>query len=408
MASRLWKFLTIPVQDLVSLDAADNTADAADAVLGLAQVLAEEGPNVQRLAPLVGQLDSLLDALNSPLGKVVEASLPFVSIATGLLRFYREITKTEPTLAQSVALIAQSAYLESFREQVQRLPEKTRVGLVAASQKNLSLTAEMKALGDLEISDKEARLATLHFHESALAKAFNAALRSRLIQLRASEQSAQRFTEQVALNTERYMRTAIAEAGDSVQRVTEWYRVGGDAVFEKYLSIDTYLEEWIAPKPHEPVFAEAFSFKDIYVPLKAQLLTAAGESDRSVPVVLEQWVRRQLNDPEQTDRVLFIQGGPGRGKSVFCRMFADWVRRHEHPRWTPILIRLRDVAVLSRDFEETLAKAVDRDFAKTDPGWLSDRNVNFLFILDGFDELLMQGRTSVGLDEFLTQVERFQ
>lgn len=89
-------------------------------------------------------------------------------------------------------------------------------------------------------------------------------------------------------------------------------------------------------------------------------------------------------------------------------MFADWVRRYEHPRWTPILIRLRDVAVLSRDFEETLAKAVDRDFAKTDLGWLSDRNVNFLFILDGFDELLMEGRTSGGLDNFLDQVGRFQ
>ncbi|MBE9113589.1 pentapeptide repeat-containing protein, partial [Nodosilinea sp. LEGE 07298] len=93
---------------------------------------------------------------------------------------------------------------------------------------------------------------------------------------------------------------------------------------------------------------------------------------------------------------------------VFCRMFADWVHRHEHPRWTPILIRLRDVAVLSNDFEETLAKAIDRDFAKTDSGWLTDRNVNFLFILDGFDELLMEGRTSGGLDRFLDQVGRFQ
>ena len=100
-----------------------------------------------------------------------------------------------------------------------------------------------------------------------------------------------------------------------------------------------------------------------------QLLTAAGEpDDTQEPVVLEQWARQMLNDDAATDRVLFVQGGPGRGKSVFCRMFADWVRRHEHPRWTPILIRLRDVAVLSRDFEETLAKAVDRDFAKTDSG----------------------------------------
>jgi hypothetical protein len=45
-------------------------------------------------------------------------------------------------------------------------------------------------------------------------------------------------------------------------------------------------------------------------------------------------------------------------------MFADWVRQHEHPRWTPILIRLRDIRTMEKDFEETLRKAVDRDFAR--------------------------------------------
>lgn len=89
-------------------------------------------------------------------------------------------------------------------------------------------------------------------------------------------------------------------------------------------------------------------------------------------------------------------------------MFADWVRQHEHPRWTPILIRLRDIRTLEKDFEETLRKAVDRDFARNDSGWLTDRNLRFLFLLDGFDELLMEGRTSGGLEEFLRQVGRFQ
>ncbi len=55
-----------------------------------------------------------------------------------------------------------------------------------------------------------------------------------------------------------------------------------------------------------------------------------------------------------------------------------------------------------------MRKAVDRDFARTDPGWLTDRNIRFLFLLDGFDELLMEGRTSGGLEEFLRQVGRFQ
>ncbi len=71
-------------------------------------------------------------------------------------------------------------------------------------------------------------------------------------------------------------------------------------------------------------------------------------------------------------------------------------------------MQLKTKLVLEKDFEETLKKAVDRDFAKNDPGWLTDRNIRFLFLLDGFDELLMEGRTSGGLEEFLKQVGRFQ
>ena len=140
------------------------------------------------------------------------------------------------------------------------------------------------------------------------------------------------------------------QCNDSVRALVDWYRIGGKTEFEKYLSIDTYLEEVVAPRSHEQVFAEPFAFKDIYVPLKAQPLTSAGEAEpfafkdiyvplkaqpltsagepdeSQEPVVLEQWARQMLNDDAVKDRVLFVQGGPGRGKSVFCRMFADWVR----------------------------------------------------------------------------------
>ncbi|MGB3199305.1 MAG: pentapeptide repeat-containing protein [Nodosilinea sp.] len=379
-------------------------------MLGLAEILAEEGPNVQKLAPLVDQLDSLLDALNSPLGKLVGATLPFVSIGTGLLKFYIETTKQEPTLAQSVAVVSQAAYLESFREVVKKNPKLEQWLLAKDSTPQAKIiTPAVKAVGNFELADKEARFATLYFHQSALAKAFNDALGARLVQLGLTPEQANQIAEAAAKNTNRQMRNAIADAAPSIQRIAEWYRTGGDQVFEKYLSIDSYLEEAIAPCPHQPVFAERFTYNDIYVPLKAQALTSAGETDGTEkPFVLEAWARQFLNDSSKSGQVMFVQGGPGRGKSVFCRMFADWVRRHEHPRWTPILIRLRDVAVLSNDFEETLAKAIDRDFAKTDSGWLTDRNVNFLFILDGFDELLMEGRTSGGLDHFLDQVGRFQ
>jgi hypothetical protein len=83
------------------------------------------------------------------------------------------------------------------------------------------------------------------------------------------------------------------------------------------------------------------------------------------------------------------------------------VRQQLHPIWTPVLIRLRDIPKLQASFRDTLREAVQADFAASDDGWLTDRNTRFLFLLDGFDELVMEGRSS-GLEEFLKQVGQFQ
>ncbi|HEY9834718.1 MAG TPA: pentapeptide repeat-containing protein, partial [Stenomitos sp.] len=58
---------------------------------------------------------------------------------------------------------------------------------------------------------------------------------------------------------------------------------------------------------------------------------------------------------------------------------------------------------------DTLENYLDTvDFVKSDSGWLTDKNTRFLFLLDGFDELLLEGRASGGLQDFLQQVEMFQ
>ena len=89
-------------------------------------------------------------------------------------------------------------------------------------------------------------------------------------------------------------------------------------------------------------------------------------------------------------------------------MFADLVRRELHPIWTPILIRLRDLKNLELNFDRTLEAAIGWDFARSNSGWLTDRNTRFLFILDGFDELLLQGGLNRALQQFLEQVALFQ
>ncbi|MBW4657509.1 MAG: pentapeptide repeat-containing protein [Drouetiella hepatica Uher 2000/2452] len=394
-------------KSLFSTGTVEGSAEIAKATFELADAL--EKPEIRKLAPLIQQGGSLLEVLNSPLAELAESTLPFVKIATGLLKFALKVTKKQPTLAQTIALVSQAAYLESFKVKFLDVPQyRERLKRQGNKPASALTTQELQRLDDLELSDRQAQAALLFFQDSTLAKAYNAILIARLQELGAKPEAAQKLAKQVAQDTNRYMDAALAEMGEDVQRLREWYRGKSREEFEKYLSIDTYLEEQIKPRPSEPVFNESFTFRQIYVPLKAQRLKPDGEPDQTPPIAIEDWARQALNDDRQQDKVLFIQGNPGRGKSVFCRMFADWVRQHEHPRWTPILIRLRDVRSLAKDFEETLRKAVDRDFADNDPGWLTDRNLRFVFLLDGFDELLMEGRTSGGLEDFLRQVGRFQ
>ncbi|MEQ9671371.1 NACHT domain-containing protein [Coleofasciculus sp. G2-EDA-02] len=139
------------------------------------------------------------------------------------------------------------------------------------------------------------------------------------------------------------------------------------------------------------------------------LVDKNGKIDKQAnPVNLEQWAKEQLTNLDKNGQVLFIQAGPGRGKSVFCRIFANWVREHLHPIWTPIMIRLRDIDAFENNIENTLRAAVKADFVKSDDGWLTDRNTRFLFVLDGFDELRIEGRTTGGIEKFLKQVGNYQ
>jgi hypothetical protein len=195
---------------------------------------------------------------------------------------------------------------------------------------------------------------------------------------------------------------------DQVKRLAAVYGEGWFQDQERYASVDRYLEEVIARKPQETVFDEPFTFADLYVPLQVRPVDREGQVDyRATPQNIETWAEMQLQDTQKQGQVLFIQGGPGRGKSVFCRMFADKVRREWSPIWIPLLIRLRDVQNFAQDFDKTLEDAIATDFTK-DAGWLTDRNTRFLFFLDGFDELLLERGTTGGLQQFLEQVGLFQ
>ncbi len=413
MAAKFLEFLQTDVRDLFAFDWTEETKAGLELYKSeaeLAKVIEENKSKLDWLKTLFEQEQAgfLLAALNSPLAQVLASSVPFVNLAVGAVKFYIEKTKQEPTLEECVLFVSQAAYLDSFRV-LANLPENSE-GLKTILEAPVSdaVRQQIKALAKLELSGQEARNVVACFHESKLAEAFNLVLAARLQQAGLYEDAAKTFAERVAWNVHRYMGEAWAVSGDALKYLgqpsfTEWQKE-----LAKYQSIDKYLEA-IQAKPLETVFAEKFTFKDIYVRLRAKPLNANGEPDKEKPSeILETWAERLLRDGDKQDRVMFVQGGPGRGKSVFCRMFADWVRANLHPIWTPILIRLRDIRTIEKNFEETLRLAVDRDFVKDDSGWLTDRNTRYLFFLDGFDELLMEGRTSGGLEDFLSQVGKFQ
>lgn len=405
MATKIGSFLE-KIANKSVVEITKTGAESAKAALEFAKTLKEKSPDVATLKPYAGQMTSLLELLNSPIAQIVKDAIPFAPIAVTLLNLVHEATKQELTLEECMALVVQLAYLDSVRVFLSEID-------VAQNEASQSVSRQIRSLAEVEMNDRDARTAILFFHESEIAKAFSAVLEARLTEVGCSD--VRRSAELVARNTNYYIQTALAGMGEKVNPVVKWFSTGGQEKFEQYLSIEEYLRDVISPdstihvlRDRWRVFNEPFTLKEIYVPTEARFINKDGEQDEERdPVVLEQWAKAWLNQPEQS-KVLFIQGHPGRGKSVFCRMFAEWVRVNEHPNWTPILIRLRDIQSLEKDFEETLRKAVNRNFAASDQGWLSDRNTRFLFLLDGFDELLMQGRTSNGLEEFLEQAEKFQ
>ncbi|MGD2181256.1 NACHT domain-containing protein [Lusitaniella coriacea] len=402
----IWKVGNTKIQ-IPWTDAVEGVVEAGQNVIELAQALSEN-KDAKALAPLIGRIDSLLDVLDSPLLEVAGAGLPFIAMGTKLLKFIVEETQQEPTLEMGIALVAQAAYLESLRQflrdnnAVREKLENTPASKAIAKQiKRLGEKLELNGQ-EIQFDDKDARKTLICFHDSPLAGIFNPILAARLHESGLTETEAKRISERISRSTHRYMKEALAEVRDDVPRLAALYGEGWLRDLEQYSSLDNYLEDNIAKKPQEKVFDEEFSFQDVYVPLEVKPV------DKDEPAQnIEEWARTVLLDEKKQGRVLFIQGGPGRGKSVFCRMFADWVRRELHPIYTPILIRLRDITAFENDFDRTLSAAIGTDFVN-DKSWLTDRNTRFLFLLDGFDELLLERGANANLRNFIEQVEKFQ
>ncbi|RQH50256.1 low-complexity protein [Okeania hirsuta] len=410
MASKLWRNIWQFLNTEIELNLSETVkggVESGKAVLEIAKAL-QENKDAKELKPFIENIDSVLDVLNSPLGKVVGAGLPFLPIATGIITFIIEKTRQEPTLEDEVQLVAQVAYLESLRRFLIDHPEISEK--LTETEASEAVQKQIKNLDEeIDFNDRDARDTLICFYDSPLREKFDEILVKRLQESGLDENTAKIVAERISRSTHRYLKEAVAVVKDNAKKLAGIYGDGWQKDLEIYGSIDKYLEKNIATKPDEQVFDEKFTFRQIYVPLEVKTVNSNGEIEQTAtPQNIEEWAKTILLDEKKRKQVLFIQAGPGRGKSVFCRMFADWVRQELHPIYTPILIRLRDVRNFAANIDETLADAVGWDFVKTDSGWLTDHNTRFLFLLDGFDELLLERGASNELKVFLDQVEQFQ
>ncbi|NER03999.1 MAG: low-complexity protein [Okeania sp. SIO3C4] len=368
----------------------------------------QKGKKVGELKPVIDNINSVLDVLNSPLKKVVEVGLPFLPIATGIISFIVEKTRHEPTLEDAVQLVAQVAYLESIRIFFIDNPEIK--DMLIETEASEAVQKQIKKLDkEIDFNDRNAKDTLICFYDSPLREKFDDILFARLNESGLDENSAKIVTERISRSTHRYIKEIVVQVKNDAKKLAGFYGDGWQQDLEAYDSIDKYLEEAIAKKPEEKVFDKNFTFQDIYVPLEVKSVNSDEKfEETATPQNIEKWAQTILLDENKDKQVLFIQAGPGRGKSVFCRMFADWVRQALHPIYTPILIRLRDVRNFAANIDETLTDAVGWNFVKTDSGWLTDRNTRFLFLLDGFDELLLERGLTNELKPFLEQVAQFQ
>jgi uncharacterized protein YjbI with pentapeptide repeats len=175
---------------------------------------------------------------------------------------------------------------------------------------------------------------------------------------------------------------------------------------------------WLQKQVDERMFFEAFSLRQVYIPLRGYYDKRIEEKDdkkigrtligiKTTRVVfdLEKQLNEWINKPDPQDSVRIISGGPGCGKSSFTKMFAARQSAKQEMRVLFVPLHL---------FEPTddLVDAI-RNFVRYDP-YLppnpldpEERKARLLLIFDGLDELSMQGKVAAEIaQQFVREVQK--
>lgn len=420
--TNFWKFLNTDVRSLPWSDISEQGINAVVSFGEAGSTFNEQASKISQFQNIASNVEPFLNILDSPVTQLALSGLPILSVGIGLLRLYRGITENESSPVQIATLTIQLAYLQSLRD----ILKSTSNTALNEQLPNFSCASLLKRqsekLEDLTLTTAKVENAIANFRASEISGILDEVIREEFDEF-ASENKNRLLIERVRWGTHRFIHQAILELGDDAKILTSFFSAGGQETCQKYSAIESYLETEIREQPHQKIFDEEhplITLEDLYVQLSICLIDEEGNTfGSSQPTNIHEWFENFLeskftepflkSDKPQVSRVLLIEGDAGQGKTIFCKMFAHAVLAKIYPSFTPILIRVRDLSFLGRNLTETLKFHLENlHFVQAYPGWITDKNIRYLFIFDGFDELLVNNPNAGDIARFLKQISVFQ
>ncbi|MEM9275700.1 MAG: pentapeptide repeat-containing protein [Cyanobacteria bacterium P01_F01_bin.143] len=176
---------------------------------------------------------------------------------------------------------------------------------------------------------------------------------------------------------------------------------------------------WLQKQIDEPMFAEAFGLRQVYIQPRAyyekEIENNHREEDRygreldkkyqKIAIELESNLITWIKKADARDAIRIISGDPGSGKSSFSKMLAAELSEVENLRILFIPLHLFDP---TGDLVDAVGKFIRYDkYLSHNPLDREQENTKLLIIFDGLDELAMQGKLGAEVAKsFINEVQK--
>ena len=177
---------------------------------------------------------------------------------------------------------------------------------------------------------------------------------------------------------------------------------------------------WLQKQVEEPLFLEAFSLKQVFIPLRAYYkLQREKDHDETISgrnfdhqaktakivIDLETELETWLDKADKNDAIRIISGGPGSGKSSLTKIWA--AKLSAQGKIKVLFVPLHHFNA-SLDLVEAMEKFINVDgFLTANPLYGESKEKRLLIIFDGLDELAMQGKIAQEIAQsFVREVQR--